>query len=113
MSRYSLFLWVLAIAALIVLFSPRLIRKLTLALLGRSGKEAVGRRALAMQPDTITLVPSDRTPSPQAQSLLDGLRTEGFEPAGAFLVKEMGLLPVNFMVRPVESVTAAVYEHPS
>ncbi len=113
MSEHPLILWLVLGAALVLLLFPRLLRRLTLLLLGRSGREAVGRRALARQPDTITLVPSDRVPSRWAQAVLDGLNSSGFKPAGTFAVKEMGLMPVSLMVRPPDSITAAVYEHPA
>ncbi len=113
MSGHSVFLLFLAATALLLLFFPRLARKITLALLGRKGQEAVGRRALARQPDRITLLPTPRLPSIQARSLLDALKSAGFEDAGGFMVKEMGMLPVHFMVRASDTVTAAVYEHPA
>jgi hypothetical protein len=110
--RPGLMLILLAAILFPILF-PRQFRKLTLALLGKSGKEAVGRRALAVQPDTITLVRSVTPPSAQARSILDALGKAGFEPAGDFLVQEMSRLLVRFMVRPADFVTAAVYEHPA
>jgi hypothetical protein len=84
-----------------------------MAVLGRRGKEAVGRKALARQPDRITLVSTTRLVSPQARSLLDALKKAGFEDGGGFMVREMRMLPVHFMVRPADFVTAAIYEHPA
>jgi hypothetical protein len=111
MNGHPLFMWLLLAAALVLLFFPRLTRRLVLALLGKPGREAVGRRALNRQPDAITLVPSTKPPSPQARSILDALGKAGFVPAGVFMVKEMGMLPVHFMVRSSDQVTGAVYEH--
>lgn len=113
MSGQSLFLVILIGMGLILIFYPRFTRKATLLLLGKAGREAVGRRALAKQPDHITLLPSSRTPSVPARRILDTLGKAGFKPAGAFEVKEMGLLPVALMVDPAASASAAVYEHPA
>ncbi len=113
MSGQSLFLVVLIGMGLILIIYPRVARKVTLLLLGRSGREAVGRRALAKQPDHITLLPSSRTPSEPARRILDTLGKAGFKPAGAFTIREMGLLPVELMVDPAASASAAVYEHPA
>jgi hypothetical protein len=113
MSGQSLFLLVLLAMGLVLVLYPRLGRRLTLIILGRPGREAVGRRALARQPDHITLLPSSRTPSEPARRILDTLGKSGFKPAGAFTVKEMAMLPVELMVDPAASATAAVYEHPA
>ncbi len=113
MSGQSLFLLVLIGMGLILVLYPRLARKITLVLLGKSGRAAVGRRALARQPDHITLLPSSRIPSEPARRILDALGKAGFKPAGAFTVREMGLLPVELMVHPAAAASAAVYEHPA
>lgn len=111
MNGNPLLLWIVLGVALVLLLFPKLLRALTLTLLGRRGREAVGRRTISKQPDTITLDPSSRVPSPPAQAILDGLRTAGFDDAGGFVVRELALLPVHFMVKPSDTVTAAVYEH--
>ena len=110
--RPGLMLILLAAILFPILF-PRPFRKMILALLGKSGKVSVGRRALAVQPDAITLVPAAKPASAQARSFQDALSQAGFEPAGDFQVKELGRLPIHFMVRPADAITAAVYEHPA
>jgi hypothetical protein len=112
MSGHPELLALIVLLILLPVLFPKRIRKMTLALLGKAGREAVGRRALAAQPGAITLIPAVRPPSAPVRALLEAFGQAGFEPAGDFLVKEMRGLPVRFMVRPADSITAAVYEQP-
>lgn len=103
---------IIGVIGAVLVFAPVLIRRLTLARLGPSGREEVGRRALAAQPDRITLLAVRGAPTAGAGSILAALAPLGFEDAGRFLVKEMAPLSVTFMVLPSESIIAVVYEHP-
>jgi len=105
---------VLAGIWLLLRFGPAgILRRITMALLGRRGLEGVGRVALARQPDTITLVPRvEGTTADAARSAVDQLARRGFARGGSFSIPEMGGLPVHLLVKPVECAVAAVYEHP-
>jgi hypothetical protein len=103
---------IIGIIGAFLVFAPVLMRRLTLARLGPSGREEVGRRALASQPDRITLLAVGGPPSAAVGTILGALAPQGFEDAGRFLVKEMAPLSVAFMILPAESIIAVVYEHP-
>jgi len=111
MTPRLIWILVLALALAIMKFAPRLARRLTLLLLGKSGREAVGRKALAVQPDRITLVPSSVAPGAAARAYLDAFAARGFTPAGTFAIPEMKGIPVHFMVQPAQEVGVVVYEH--
>src|SRR6266446_6072474 len=96
----------------ILKFAPGLTRRIMLLVMGEEGRAAVGQKALASQPDNITLTPASQPPGTEAAGILKMLHGGGFSPVGSFTVPEMGGLPIHFMVQPGESAVAAVYEHP-
>ena len=108
---YVWFLILIVVLAVLVL-TPGLTRWITLLLLGDKGRARVGQRALARQPDRITMTIRPNPPGAEARKILEGLTGKGFLPAGSFAVAEMDGLPIHFMVKPAESAVAAVYEHP-
>ncbi len=101
----------LLVVLIIMKLSPSFSRKVTLLVLGERGCEDLGRRALADQPDRITLVPSVDGPGAKAFELVVKLSAEGFTRAGSFTIPEMGGLPLHFSVKPAEAMCAVVYEH--
>lgn len=107
-------IWILVLVALLAIlkFAPDLVRRVTLLLLGEKGRAAVGLKAIAAQPDYITLLPRQEPPGTKAAGILQAMAELGFAPAGSFSVTEMGAMPIDFMVKPAESAVLAVYEHP-
>jgi len=95
--------------ALLVL--PVAVRLLAVACFGG----AIGRRALARQPDQIRLVPAgpeDWRDGARVRALSDPLVAAGFASAGAFRIAEMPGVMVQLLAQPAEQLLAAVYEHP-
>jgi hypothetical protein len=102
-------LWIGALALVYLLLKYRAdwVNQLIAAVAGK----AIGRFALASQPDLISLVPGAGAALPQARSAIETLGQRGYEAAGSFTIPEMNGLPVHFMVRGAESAIAVVYEH--
>jgi hypothetical protein len=107
-------IWIVVLVAFLAVlkFAPGLVRRVTLLLLGEKGRAAVALKAIAAQPDYITLVPREGRPGAKAAGILEAMAGLGFAPAGSFSVMEMGGLPIHFMVKSAESAVLAVYEHP-
>jgi len=106
-------IWIIVFAAVLIIFKffPSLTRGFTLTIIGEKGKLEVGAKAMAMQPDRITLTPAE-PPVGAAATLVARLVEAGFRPAGDYSVTEMAGLKIHFTNKPDESVMAAVYEHP-
>ena len=103
----------LAVIWLFFKFGPvTLINRVVMFFLGKKGLEDVGRKALAAQPDRITLVNGPGPSKPEAVSAVSILERRGFERAGSFLVPEMKGVNLHLLTKPEESVVAVVYEHP-
>lgn len=104
-------LWIVLLAAVYVVLKYRSawINQLIVTVAGG----AIGRAALASQPDTLTLEPAEAgSDSAAARGAFDALKQRGFTPAGTFTIREMGGMPVQFAVRDEESAIAVVYDHP-
>jgi hypothetical protein len=103
----------LAVLWLIFKFGPvQLVNRIIMAFLGKSGLEDVGRKALAEQPDRITLKAAPGPVKPEALTAVSSLERRGFERAGSFDVLEMKGVKLHLLVKPPESVVGVVYEHP-
>ncbi|MGH7471206.1 MAG: hypothetical protein ACRENP_24925 [Longimicrobiales bacterium] len=93
-------------------FGPaRLINRVIMFFLGKSGLEDVGRKALAQQPDRISLVPGPSPIRPEAMNAVSSLERRGFERAGSFVIPEMKGVNLHLMVKTADRVVAVVYEH--
>ena len=102
----------LAVIWLILKFGPfQLVRRITMAFLGKSGLEDVGRKALAEQPNSITLHRVNGPVKAEALTSVSSLERRGFERAGSYDVREMKGVTLHLLVKPVESAVAVVYEH--
>lgn len=104
-------LWILFLGALYLglRYRPDWFKRVISAVAGR----AIGKAALAAQPDTITPMESTAGPAhPDARSALESLVRRGFEVVGSYVIPEMAGLPVHFLTRTEECVIAVVYEHP-
>jgi hypothetical protein len=103
-------LWIgaLALVYLVLKYRSDWVNQLIVAVAGK----AIGKAALASQPDTVTLVPFDGPAAlPQARSAIETLTQRGFTRAGSYSINEMRGLPVHFLVMARESAIAVVYEH--
>ncbi|HSL71232.1 MAG TPA: hypothetical protein VK864_13380 [Longimicrobiales bacterium] len=102
----------LAVLYLLFKFGPtQVINRILMAFLGKSGLEEVGRKALAAQPDRITLQPGPGPAKPEASNAVTALERRGFERAGSYVVREMKGVNVHLLVKPAEGAVAVVYEH--
>ncbi|MGH7502508.1 MAG: hypothetical protein ACREL7_12215 [Longimicrobiales bacterium] len=82
-------------------------------LIAAVGGKAIGKAALASQPDVIT--PMESTDGPreaEAKAAVESLTRRGFAFVGSYVIPEMSGLPVHFLTRVEECVVAVVYEHP-
>jgi len=98
------------IAVAILLLTP-LSRILLAALFGRS----IGQAALARQPDTIHLKPSEAAKLRHAErvkSLAAEYQQRGFEDAGLYSIPEMPGVYVQLLAHRADSMYAAIYDHP-
>jgi hypothetical protein len=109
----------LYIAGLVVAYivvkslSPEMMTRVVMTVLGKSGLEKVGRKALETQPDRITLEPKADPPAqPLAATALRTLERRGFDMAGGFRIAEMAGVVVHFLVKDTDAAVAVVYEHP-
>ena len=76
---------------------------------------AIGRHALAAQPDTIHLekTGANAWQEPLAvEPLIWPLHQRGFHDAGVFRISEMPGITLQLLVKSDESLVAAIYEHP-
>ncbi len=89
-----------------------MVRRVVMMLLGKSGLEDVGRKALAEQPDTITLHRVQGPVKAEALTSVSSLERRGYERAGSYDVREMKGIKLHLLVKPAESAVAVVYEHP-
>ena len=112
MSRDLLWIAVLGLAWAILKYRPQWFHAVLVAVMGKTGLEALGRKAMRGQPDSITLMPGGSPGRPEARSALESLERRGFRPAGSFVIPEMQNLPVHFLAKEEESAIAVVYEHP-
>jgi len=97
--------------ALAVFFMTPLSRIVIAALFGK----AIGKAALARQPDTIRLIPTEPAKLRKADlvaSIAGDYQRAGFESAGVFYVPEMPGLYVQLLANRSESMGAAIYDHP-
>ena len=86
-------------------------RLLIAALFGRS----IGEKALARQPDTITLAPTDPSRLRHAERLravVAEFQSAGFEDGGLHSIPEMPGVSVQLMAHRGDSMAAAIYDHP-
>lgn len=104
-------LWILFLGALYIAlrYRPEWFNRIIVAVAGR----AIGKAALASQPDTITPMESTEGPAhADARGAVESLVRRGFEMVGSYVIPEMAALPVHFLARREECVIAVVYEHP-
>jgi hypothetical protein len=109
-----LYIGLLAVAYFVIKRLPaEVMDRIVMWVIGKSGLEAVGRKALAAQPDHLTL---DARPAgsgrPEAANAVESLQKRGFAQAGTYSVREMAGVIVHFLVKPEDSAVAVIYEHP-
>lgn len=103
---------VLVVIYLFLKYGPtQVINRIIMLFLGKKGLAAVGSKALAAQPDRITLVPRSGPGRPDAKTTVASLEQRGFESAGSYDVPEMKGVIVNLLAKPADSALAVVYEH--
>lgn len=102
----------LGLAWAILKYKPQWFNAVLVAVMGKTGLEALGRKAMRGQPDFITPAPGGPPARPEARSALESLERRGFRSAGSFVIPEMQNLPVHFLAKEDESSIAVVYEHP-
>ena len=105
----SILFW---LGALVVVSLLQPVLKLVIAAV--AGKE-IGARALAQQPDRITLRRGDVTSwkkADQPRKFAAALGTRGFQDAGVYTVAEMPGLVVQLLAHGSDGALAAIYEHP-
>jgi hypothetical protein len=103
----------LAVVYLFLKFGPaQIINRVIMLLLGKGGLEAVGRKALAEQPDRISLTGGPGPKRIEAVNAISMLERRGFEKAGSFEVREMKGINLHLLVKPSDNAVAVVYEHP-
>ena len=102
----------LAVIWLILKFGPiQLVNRFIMALLGKSGLENVGRKALASQPDRITLTRVQSPTKFEVVTAISSLERRGFERAGSFEVAEMKGLSLDLLVNVQECMVGVIYDH--
>jgi hypothetical protein len=87
---------------------------LRLVIAAVAGK-AIGKAALAKQPDTIRLIPAATSAwrnAAEADRLDQGLRTCGFSDGGTFTIPELPGIVVRLFAHAADSFYAALYDHP-
>lgn len=99
------------IALYFILRNDQLGKRLVMFVLGKAGLEAVGRHALASQPDALTLEPALSAPDPAADEVGQALERRGFIDGGRFAIREMQGVHVRFLTKPDDAIVAVVYEH--
>jgi hypothetical protein len=102
---------IIALLVLALLVLTPLSRLLIAALFGRS----IGEKALARQPDTITLAPTDPSRLRHAERLravVAEFQSAGFEDGGLHSIPEMPGVSVQLMAHRGDSMAAAIYDHP-
>jgi hypothetical protein len=109
-----LYIGFLAVAYFVIKRLPaEILNRVVMWVIGKTGLEAVGKKALSSQPDRITL---DGRPAgssrPEASNAIESLQKRGFGPAGTYSVREMQGVIVHFLVKPTDAAVAVVYEHP-
>lgn len=91
-----------------------LLRPVTRILVATLFGKAVGKAALARQPDQIHLAHTE--PSRWGNGIPDGVAAQmmhrGFEDAGSFTIPEMPGVVVRLLAHPGESLYGAIYVHP-
>src|SRR5438093_4486650 len=94
-------------------FGKRLVMLLFLRIAARGALKDVGQRAVDKQPDAIHLVEKNHAWENETaiRSLLSPIQTSGFQDAGQYEIQEMPQLVLQFLIKPDESIAAAVYEH--
>lgn len=109
MSRDLLWILVPGVLYLAIKLRPDWFNRMIVAV----GGKAIGRAALASQPDSITPLQSTVGPShADAKSAIESLTRRGFSVVGSHVIPEMDGLPVHFLTRTEECVIGVVYEHP-
>jgi len=109
-----MFLTLVALLVIWRLFGKRLLALFLLSGAGRGALKDIGKKAVAAQPDRITL---GRISSPDWQvssveQIISSLCAAGFTDAGAYSVDKMPGVKVALLVKPEDCVAAHVYEHP-
>jgi len=98
-----------------ILVALRVLQPVMKILIALVAGKAVGKVALAKQPDTIHLVKADSSAwknRAAAGAIGGGLRPCGFLDAGTYTIDPMPGVVVRLLAQPQESFYAAVYEHP-
>jgi hypothetical protein len=109
MSRDLLWIGFLLLVYAILKYKPDWVNQIIVAVAGK----AIGKVAMAQQPDTLSLRPLQGGPTkPEARAALDSFQRRGFQSAGSFTINEMKNMPIHFLTKPDESAIAVVYEHP-
>jgi hypothetical protein len=93
----------------------RVLMLLFLRVLMRAGLTAVGRQAMAEQPDEIHLTPEPEhvwADADAVEEIASPLASLGFQEAGTFAIEEMAGVMVRFLIQPDQRVIACIYEHP-
>ncbi len=109
---------ILILAALLViwkLFGKRILAMFLVRSAARGALNDVGKKAIAAQPDFITLA-RDEFPAwnnaPAIEELKSPLLAAGFDYAGTFKVDKMPGVKIAILAKPADCVAAHIYEHP-
>lgn len=109
MSRDVLWIGFLIAVYAIIKFRPDWFNQVVIALFGK----AIGKAAMASQPDFLTLQPLQGGPVKlEARSSIESFQRRGFQPAGSFTIEEFKNMPVHFLHKQDEGAVAVIYEHP-
>ncbi|MGO9209848.1 MAG: hypothetical protein ACLPXM_18545 [Terriglobales bacterium] len=109
-----MFLTLVALLVVWKLFGKRLLALFLLSGAGRGALQDIGKKAVAAQPDRITLglISSPDWQDASVGQIISSLCAAGFIDAGAYSVDKMPGVKVAILVKPEDCVTAHVYEHP-
>ncbi len=109
-----MFLTLVALLVVWKLFGKRLLALFLLSGAGRGALQDIGKKAVAAQPDRITLglISSPDWQDASVGQIISSLCAAGFIDAGAYSVDKMPGVKVDILVKPEDCVTAHVYEHP-
>jgi len=97
------------------LVALKLLQPLLRVLIAAVAGKAVGRAALAEQPDTIHLTRTDANAwrdRRKVGAIAGGFRPCGFEDAGTYTIDQLAGVTLRLMVHAQQSFYADIYEHP-
>ena len=103
------------VSLLLLKLLKRVLMLLFLRVLMRTGLAAIGRQAMAEQPDEIHLTPEPDhvwEDGDAVEAIASPLASLGFQEAGVFAIQEMAGVMVRFLIQADQRVIACIYEHP-